>query len=320
LSGILFDIGMILASASRRGDWTSQNDNKNKKTISDEIGKKEPYFLCMKKLGLIAGAGELPIAVASDARSQGYQVIAVALEPLADKTLTSCVDEIKWVNVGKLGKLIDSLKDFGIKEAVMAGKVSKTLLYKSKISPDLRAVKLLFSLKDKKDDSILLAITKELEDEGIHLLDITRFSSGLLMPDGVITKRKPSGDEWKDIEFGWKVAKEIGRLDIGQTVVVKNQAVMAVEAIEGTDEAIRRGGKLSGGDAVVVKVSKPNQDMRFDVPTVGLDTLKAMIDVGAKVLAVESGKSIILNREKMIEDSKKAGISVVGYSGEDPQL
>jgi len=279
-----------------------------------------PEEFYMKKLGLIAGTGELPIAVASDARSQGYKVMAVALEPLADTTLSSYVDEIKWVNVGKLGKLIDSLKDYGIKEAVMAGKVSKTLLYKSRITPPLRAVKLLFSLKDKKDDSILLAITKELEEEGIHLLDITRFSSGLLMPEGVITKRKPTADEWKDIEFGWKVAKEIGRLDIGQTVLVKNQAVMAVEAIEGTDEAIKRGGKLAGPGAVIVKVSKPNQDMRFDVPTVGLETLKAMIDVGAKVLAVESDKSIILNREQMIEESKKAGISIVGYSGESPQL
>ena len=298
--------------------WTSQNDSKNKKTIQAEIDKKEPYFLCMKKLGLIAGAGELPIAVATDARSQGYKVMAVALEPLADKTLSSYVDEIKWVNVGKFGKLIDSLKDYGIKEAVMAGKVSKTLLYKSKITPDLRAVKLLFSLKDKKDDSILLAITKELEEEGIHLLDITRFSRGIITPDGILTNNKPTDDEWKDVQFGWKIAKEIGRLDIGQTVVVKNQAVMAVEAIEGTDEAIKRGGKLAGPGAVIVKVSKPNQDMRFDVPVVGLTTLKAMIDVGAKVLAVESEKSIILNREKIIEDSKKAGISIVGYSGKSP--
>jgi DUF1009 family protein len=197
----------------------------------------------------------------------------------------------------------------------MAGKVSKTLLYKSRIRPDLRAVKLLFSLKDKKDDSILLAITKELEEEGIHLLDITRFSRGIITPDGILTNNKPTDDEWKDVQFGWKIAKEIGRLDIGQTVVVKNQAVMAVEAIEGTDEAIKRGGKLAGSGAVIVKVSKPNQDMRFDVPVVGLTTLKAMIDVGAKVLAVESEKSIILNREKIIEDSKKAGISIVGYSG-----
>lgn len=269
----------------------------------------------MKKLGLIAGTGELPIAIANEAKALGYTVIAIALEPLADKSLSSYVDEIKWINIGKFGKLIDSLKDYGIKEAVMAGKVSKTLLYKSKITPDLRAVKLLFSLKDKRDDSIMLAITKELEDEGIHLLDITRFSKSILTPDGVLTKNKPTEDEWKDIAFGWKIAKEIGRLDIGQTVVVKNQAVMAVEAIEGTDEAIKRGGRLAGEGAVVVKVSKPNQDMRFDVPVVGSTTLKAMVEVGARILSIESKKSIILNRDKIIEESKKAGISIVGYSG-----
>ncbi len=269
----------------------------------------------MKKLGLIAGTGELPMAIAREAKAQGYIVIAMALESLTDKSLSSYVDEIKWINLGKFGKLIDSLKDYGIKEAVMAGKVSKTLLYKSKITPDLRAVKLLFSLKDRSDDSILLAIAKELEKEGIHLLNITSFSSGILIPEGVLTKDRPTDEEWKDIEFGWKIAKEIGRLDIGQTVVVKNQAVMAVEAIEGTDEAIKRGGKLAGKGAVVVKVSKPNQDMRFDVPVVGLTTLKAMVEVGARVLSVESKKSIILNKEKIIDESIKAGISIVGYSG-----
>ena len=268
-----------------------------------------------KKLGLIAGMGELPIAVAGEAKSQGYTICAIALEPLADKSLSSHVDEIKWVNVGKLGTLINSLKKSGIKEAVMAGKVSKTLLYKSKITPDLRAVKLLFTLKDRRDDSILLAIAKELADEGIELLDITLFSTGLLMPEGVLTKNKPSNDEWKDIEFGWKMAKEIGRLDIGQTVVVKDRAVMAVEAIEGTDEAIKRGGKLAGEGAVVVKVSKPNQDMRFDVPAVGLQTLSAMQEVKARVLCVEAKKSLILNKDKLLEEAKIAGISIVGYSG-----
>ena len=142
----------------------------------------------MKKLGLIAGMGELPKAIASEAHSQGYTVFAIALEPLADKSLSAYVDEVKWVNVGKFGKIIDSLKKYGLKEAVMAGKVSKSLLYKSKITPDLRAVKLLFSLKDRSDDSILLAIAKEIEKEGIHLLDITRFSSGILMPEGVLTE------------------------------------------------------------------------------------------------------------------------------------
>jgi len=269
----------------------------------------------MKKLGLIAGAGELPIAIASEAKAMGYTVIAIALEPLADKSLSDYVEEVKWVNVGKFGEIIDTLKKYGLKEAVMAGKVSKSLLYRSKITPDLKAVKILFSLKDRSDDSILLAVAKELEKEGIHLLDIPRFSTGILTPEGVLTEDGPTDEEWKDILFGWKIAKEIGRLDIGQTVVVKNQAVMAVEAIEGTDEAIIRGGRLAGKGAIVVKVSKPKQDMRFDVPVVGLQTLEAMVEVRAKVLAVESGKSLFMNKTELLLRAKKAGISVVGYCG-----
>ncbi|OGW26464.1 MAG: hypothetical protein A2X59_08805 [Nitrospirae bacterium GWC2_42_7] len=269
----------------------------------------------MKKIGLIAGSGELPAAVASAAHSSGYTVFAVGLEPLADKSLSDHVDEIKWVNVGKLGAMLDALKKAGIKEAVMAGKVPKSLLFKSKITPDLRAMKLLFSLKDKSDDSIMLAIAKELKKEGITLLNTTDFSTALLTPEGVLTKIKPTKEEWKDLAFGWTIAKEIGRLDIGQTIVVKNQAVMAVEAIEGTDEAIKRGGILAGEGAVIIKVSKPKQDLRFDVPVVGNSTLMAMLEVKARVLAVESQKSILLNREEMIAKADKAGISVLGFSG-----
>ncbi len=267
----------------------------------------------MKKLGLIAGSGELPLAIAAEARAKGYTVIAVGLDPLAERALATAADEVKWVNVGKLGTIIDTLTKSGIKEAVMAGKVPKSLLYRSKITPDLRAVKVLFSLKDRSDDSIMLAITKELEKDGIRLLDTTEFSSGLLTPEGVLTRLSPSKEEWLDIAFGCEIAKQIGRLDIGQTVVVKDKAVMAVEAIEGTDEAIRRGGTLAGNGAVVVKVSKPQQDMRFDVPVTGLDTLRAMISVHARVLAVEAGQSILLDREKMVAEADGAGISVVGY-------
>ncbi len=268
----------------------------------------------MKRIGIIAGTGELPAAIAAEARAKGYEVFAVGLHPLADRALASQVDEIEFVNVGKLGSLIDTLKKAGVKEAVMAGKVPKSLLYKSKITPDLRAVKLLLSLKDRSDDTILLAITRELEKEGITLRDTTDFSTGLLAPEGVLTRRAPSKSEWEDISFGWKVAKEIGRLDIGQTVVVKNHAVMAIEAIEGTDEAVRRGGKLAGQGAVVIKVSKPRQDMRFDVPVVGADTLSAMREVKARVLAIEAKKSILLNRGKMIAEADRAKISIVGHS------
>jgi DUF1009 family protein len=270
----------------------------------------------MRKLGLIAGSGRLPVAIASEARAMGYTVVAVALEPLADRSLAESADEIHWINVGKLGAIIGTLKKRGVNRAVMAGKVPKSLIYKSRITPDLRALKVLFSLRDRKDDSILLAITNELEKEGITLLKTTDFTTGLLTPEGVLTRKQPSKEEWKDIAFGWQVAKEIGRLDIGQTVVVKNLAVMAIEAIEGTDGAIRRGGELASEGAVVVKVSKPRQDMRFDVPVVGLDTLRTMIDVKARVLAVEAKKSILLDREEMISDAQRARISIVGYRSE----
>ena len=267
----------------------------------------------MKKLGLIAGYGELPSAVAAEARAKGYSVFAVGLEPLADKSLASAVDEIKWINVGKLGLIIDTLKKAGVAEAVLAGKVPKSLLYKSRITPDLRAVKVLFSLKDRTDDSIMLAITGELARDGITLLNTTDFSVRLLAPEGVLGKHAPSKNELKNIDFGFRIAKEMGRLDIGQTVVVKDMAVMAVEAIEGTDEAIRRGGKLAGSGAVVIKVSKPRQDLRFDVPAVGMETLAAMIEVQARVLAVEQGKSIILSRKEMLKKADKYDIAIVGY-------
>jgi DUF1009 family protein len=269
-----------------------------------------------KVIGLIAGMGELPKAVASEAKDRGFHVVAVALEHLADKKLASHVDEIKWVNVGKLGTIIESLKRAGIERAVMAGKVPKALLYRGNVTPDLRAMKLLFTLRDKSDDSILLAITKELEKDGITLLNTTDFCQDMLTPEGLLTEEGLTEDEWRDIRFGWKIAREMGRLDIGQTVVVKGQAVMAVEAIEGTDEAITRGGSYAHEGAVVVKVSKPHQDMRFDVPVVGLDTLRAMIEVKARVLALEAKKSIMLRKKLLLREAEEAGISVIGFSDE----
>lgn len=273
----------------------------------------------MKKIGLISGQGELPLAIARDARERGYHVVAAAIETLADKALANHADEIRWLNVGKLGELIRFFRKAGVTEAVMAGKVPKSVLYIGNLSPDLRAVKMLFSLKDRSDDSILLGITKELKKDGITLLKTTDFCRGLLAPEGVMTKKAPTDQEMKDITFGWKIAKEIGRLDIGQTVVVKDRAVMAIEAIEGTDEAIRRGGHLGGDGAVVIKVSKPQQDMRFDVPVIGIDTLRAMIEVKARVLAAEARKCIILGREELTNEADRHHIAIIGYQQTSPE-
>ncbi len=265
----------------------------------------------MKKIGIISGKGELPGLLAMEAKRIGYYVVMIALDPIAGP-MDGCADEVKRINVGRLGEIIKTLKTSGVQEAIMAGKVSKSLIYQSKITPDMRAVKLLFTLKDRKDDTILQAITDEIESEGIRMMKTTDFAGDILMPAGLLTKRETIPAEDKDIAFGLGIAKEIGRVDIGQTVVVKGRAVMAVEAIEGTDEAIRRGGRLAGDGAVIVKVSKPQQDMRYDVPVVGLDTLRAMIEVRASVLAVEAGRALIIQRQEMISMANEAGLSIMG--------
>lgn len=267
-----------------------------------------------KKLGIIAGMGHLPKIVAAEARKKGYRVTGFALQPPSDDSLREFVDDFHKVNIGQFGKLISLMKKLSVTEAVMAGKVPKSLLYsnKMKLIPDMRTAKVLFSLKDRSDDTIMLAIVKELEKDGIRLLNTTAFTSDSLVPEGILTKKKPSKEELEDIEFGWELAKKMGQLDIGQTVIVKNKAVMAVEAIEGTDEAIRRGGTLAEKGAVVIKVSKPDQDMRFDVPVIGIDTLRSMQSSKAGVLAIESGKTIIIDIDEFIKEADKAGIAVIG--------
>ncbi len=269
----------------------------------------------METIGIIAGSGALPLIIAKDVAQRQYKVIAIAIENLADPEIESLAHATYWINVGKLGKLIKLLHQNEIKRVIVAGKVPKSLLYRSKITPDLRAIKLLFTVKGRSDETLLNAFREELQNEGIEIIDTTTFSPGLITPIGLLTSMPPSHQEMKDIEYGWFIAKEIGRLDIGQTVVVKAGAVMAVEAIEGTDEAILRGCSLAGQGAVVVKISRPNQDMRLDVPTVGLTTLENMIKGKARVLVLEAGKSIIVDKEDFINRAESAGISVLGYNG-----
>ncbi|MCX8069163.1 MAG: UDP-2,3-diacylglucosamine diphosphatase LpxI [Thermodesulfovibrionales bacterium] len=269
----------------------------------------------MQTIGILAGSGNLPIIIVKDAINNGYKVTVVAIENLADKKIEDIAHKTFWLNVGRLGKLIKILKNEGINKIILAGKVPKSLLYKSPITPDLRAIKLLFKMKTKSDDVMLKAFAEELLNEGIEIIDTTTFSPHILTPEGLINSIPPTDEQIKDIAFGWQIAKEIGRLDIGQTVVVKGLSVMAVEAIEGTDEAIIRGGSLAGNGAVVVKVSKPQQDMRLDVPAVGLNTIQSMIKAKAKVLAIESGRSIIFDREEFISLADANKISILGYKG-----
>jgi UDP-2,3-diacylglucosamine hydrolase len=264
----------------------------------------------MKKVGLIAGNGMFPIAFAKAAKQKGIQIIAVAHEGETLPELAEWVDGIFWVRVGQLGKLISIFKEQDVKDVMMAGGIKKTHLFSGAV-PDLRGITFFAKMIHKKDDSILRAVADELESEGIIVRESTMYLDNILAPAGVLTKRKPSKDEKKDIEFGWQMAKGIGKLDIGQTVLVKDQAVLAVEAIEGTDEAIRRGGLLCGQGAVVVKVCKPHQDLRFDLPAIGSQTIKIMQQVKASCLAIEAGKTIIIDRESVIADADRAGIAII---------
>ena len=264
----------------------------------------------MNKIGLIAGNGTFPLAFARAAKEKGMQVIAVAHEGETLPELADLVDGIFWVKVGQLGKIIHIFKEQGVADVLMAGGIKKTRLFGNTL-PDLRGMALLAKMVHKKDDSLLRAVADELESEGIIVRESTLYLDSIIAQKGILTKRKPAKAERRDIEYGWQLAKEIGRLDIGQTVVLKDQVILAVEAIEGTDEAIRRGGILCGQDAVVVKVCKPQQDLRFDVPAVGLDTIRALRDLKGSALAIEAGKTILIEKDKLIEEADAAGIAIV---------
>ncbi len=269
----------------------------------------------MDKIGLIAGNGSFPLAFARAAKQKGLEVIAVAHEGETLPELAQWVDSISWIKVGQLGKLIKVFKDHDVHDVLMAGGIKKTHLFSGAL-PDLRGMAFLARMIHKKDDSMLRAVATELESEGITVRESTLYLDNLLATPGVLTKRKPSKDEKLDIEFGWQMAKEIGKLDIGQTVVVKDQAVLAVEAIEGTDEAIKRGGLLCGNGAVVIKVCKPHQDLRFDLPAIGPQTIASMAQVKAVCLAIEAGKTIILDRETLLQAADRAGISIIAVQNE----
>lgn len=270
----------------------------------------------MEKIGLIAGNGIFPLEFARAAREKGLSVIAVAHEGETREDLASLVDAIFWVKVGQLGKIIAIFKEQGIKDVLMAGGIKKTRLFGG-AAPDLRGIAFLARMLYKKDDAMLRGVAEELESEGITVRESTLYLPNLLAPAGVLTRRKPSRDEQRDIEFGWQMAKEIGRLDIGQTIVVKDQAVLAVEAIEGTDEAIRRGARFCKEGAVVVKICKPTQDFRFDLPAVGTETIRIMREVKASCLAVEAGKTVLFERDQVVRDAERAGISLVAMDDQE---
>jgi UDP-2,3-diacylglucosamine hydrolase len=262
----------------------------------------------MQRVGLIAGNGRFPLIFARTARSEGVSVVAVAHEGETLPELTGLVDAITWIQVGELGRMISSFRDAGIDRAVMAGGIRKAALLEH-FAPDERGMQFLARVGSLGDDTLLRGVAAELEGEGITVVESTLFLATLLAPHGALTTRQPNDAEWRDIRHGVAVAKAIGRWDIGQSVVVKSGIVLAVEAIEGTDATIQRGGCAG---AVVVKVSKPQQDLRFDVPAVGLETVRVCTAAGVAVLALEAGKTLLLDKDDLLQQAAADGLSIVG--------
>ncbi len=263
-------------------------------------------------LGLIAGNGRFPFLVAAAGRRAGRRVVAVAIKEETDPALAGEVDEIHWVSLGQLGRCIDALKGGGVQEAVMAGQVKHKQIFAG-IVPDLKMMALLARLALKNTDSLIGAVADALGREGIALLSSTVLLQEQMATAGTMTRRRPSADELKDVEYGREVARALAGFDIGQTVVVKDRAAVAVEAMEGTDEVIRRAGRIAGAGCTVVKVAKPRQDVRFDVPVVGPGTVAAMSEAQARVLAVQAGATLLLDRAELLAQADRADVAVWGF-------
>lgn len=262
-----------------------------------------------KTIGLIAGGGQFPLLVADAARKQGTRVVAVAHHGETDAALSDKVDEIVWIKLGQLGQLIRTFKKFGVTKALMAGSIAKKKMFEMR--PDLKGLAIMSKLAIFHDDDILRSVTEEFAKEGVEIVSSTLYLPELLASEGCMTKRQPTKSEWTDIHFGWKIAKELGRLDIGQSVVVRKKTVLALEAIDGTDATILRGGALAREKAVVVKVSKPRQDLRFDVPCVGMGTISVMMQIKGAVLAVEAGRTLMFDKQEMVKAADREKIAVV---------
>jgi UDP-2,3-diacylglucosamine hydrolase len=269
-----------------------------------------------QKIGLIAGNGQFPLLFAQTARRKGWQVHAVAYREETDPRLSELVDSLEWIYLGQLNRLIKCFHEHRITQAVMLGGITKTR-FLSKFRPDFKTIAFLAGIRNTHDDAILRALADLLEKEGICIRASTFLMPELLAPAGIWTSRKPSRTEKQDIATGWKIAKAVGALDIGQCVVVADGTILAVEAIEGTDAALVRGGSLGKGHAVAVKVCKPIQDTRFDVPAVGLGTIETMRQANIKALAIEAGKAVVFDRQLMIQKANEYGMAIAALSNEE---
>lgn len=262
-------------------------------------------------IGLIAGNGRFPLIFAETARREGVRVVAVAHRGETDEAIEPLVSALTWVRIGELGKMIRTFRDAGVTRAVMAGGLSKAGVFRGG-RPDLRGAVFLARMRSFRDDALLRGIAAEFESDGIAIVPSTTFLSTLVTKPGVLGRLAPKHKEWSDIAYGFRVAKEVGRFDVGQSIVVRGGVALAIEGMEGTDACIRRGGELGHGGAVVVKVSKPGQDLRFDVPAVGPRTIETMAAAKARVLALEAQRTILLDREPLLAEADRAGIAIVG--------
>ncbi len=281
-----------------------------------------------RRVGLLAGAGRFPLAFAEAAKAQGLQVYCVGVNGMADEEqLREVCYSYAETPLARLGRAIRLFKRARIDRVVMAGKIEKTVLFQPfrmlRLLPDWRTLHMWYryATRDRKDDTLLLAVIREFERDNIYFDSALDYCPELLVKHGFLTRRKPTDAQWRDIRFGWDLAKEMGRLDVGQSVVINDLAVIAVEAIEGTDRTIRRAGELCRrGGFTVVKVAKPQQDMRFDVPTIGAQTIKTLQEAGGRVLAIESNKTIMLDQKDVIDLADRLGIAVVAINAEELEL
>lgn len=264
-----------------------------------------------EKFGLIAGNGQFPFLVVEGARKAGVSMAVAAIKEETDRRIADVADDVQWVGIGQLGKMIAYFKRCGVTKAIMAGQVKHVQIFSGSV-PDIRMFKMLWNLPKRNTDALIGGVAEELASEGIELIDSTFFVSDHLAPMGALTKRTPNEIERGNIDYGLHVAGEIARLDLGQTIVIRASACVAIEAMEGTDATILRAGELARGKLTVVKVAKPEQDLRFDVPVVGLPTVEAMIRAGATCLSITAGKTLIFDRAAMIALADKHKITVVG--------
>lgn len=270
--------------------------------------------------GLIAGNGDFPFLVLEGARNRGIEMAVIAIREEASPALERSAKRFHWISLGELSRGIDLLHQEGVTHAVMAGQVKHNKIF-SAIRPDWRLAKLLFALPAKNTDSLIGAVARVLQDEGIELVDSTKFLGALLPAPGVLTRRSPDPDEAADIQYGREIARQIVALDLGQTVVVRDRACVAIEAMEGTDETIERAARIAGGQRlVIVKMSKRGQDMRFDVPVIGLKTIEVMRRANATALAVDAGRTLLFDRDALIQAADEASIAIQAFAADSVEV